>query len=842
MASECRGNRGLYDQVLSLLNEDEDGAIDILEDSLFEVGARVIEQEDELAAGDRLGSFQIQQTLGKGGMGTVYLAQDQRLDRPVALKVLPATIVENSFSVSRFRREARTASNIFHPNIAHVYEFGEVEGRYFIVMEYVPGQTLRQIIDNGGVDIDTAVDYAKQLAAALSAAHRSGTMHRDVKPENIIVSIDGLIKVLDFGLAKAVHSDLANYDSKVSIPGLIMGTTSYMSPEQLRGTAIDESTDVWSLGIVLYEMVSGRRPFQGETQQDIKAAVLTEEPPALAESKELIVSKHLSDIVAKCLRKDPAERYADGTELLDALRELEKTGVDASVSSGLALKRYAAAAAVIIVVLAGGFGSWYWMTQGGTNTTPTNVATVTSLAIMPFINESGNSTRDFLADGMTEFLINRISELPGLTVKARSSVFKYKGKQIDVSEVGKDLSVQSVLLGSFAENDGMIRLNLNLIDVGTRQPYWTQQYERNSDEIIDLQQEIARDLAKHLSPNFPANAEKRVSKTFTTNHKAYNAYLSGRFHWNKRTGSDIEKSIEYYETALKFDPNYALAYCGLADSYVLLPGYAGKPPSESFPKAKTAALKALEIDPDLAEAHTTLSYVLFSYEWNFPDSEKELLLAIQLNPNYATAYHWYGNANLLALRRFDESIEALQHARRLDPLSLIINADLATSYLYAGRTDEAIAHFHQTLESDGNFQYARIYLGRAYLLKGEYEKALEQLKKAESLQIAARSKPDARIPMLRSRIYAQSGNRAEALRQLTALIDLRKIRYVSNFDLALAYTGLGDFENAFQAIEKGIENHDGNLVYLAADPLTEPLRSDPRFNVLVSKIGLAPIQ
>ena len=836
VARQCDGNTALYEQVISLLEQDEGETLEILEHSLFEIGAKVIESEDELPVGERLGSFEIKKCLGRGGMGTVYLADDLRLGRPVALKVLPSAIVENSFSISRFRREARTASNIFHPNIAHIYEFGELAGRYFIAMEYVPGRTLRQIIADGPVDPALSIDYAKQLAAALSAAHRTGAVHRDIKPENVVVSDDGLVKILDFGLAKAVSPDLSGeHDSRVSIPGLIMGTTAYMSPEQLRGDNVAESSDVWSFGIVLHEMLAGMRPFFGETQQDLKVAILTEDPAPLPKASKGVVSP-LSRVIEKCLDKDPAKRYPTGKELVDDLRTLEGVGFPADGSPAPFWRRYAIAAAAVLLVVIIGAGVTYrlWGPAEKSSAADSSAANgqIKSLAILPFVNESGEESRDFLADGMSEFLINRISEIPDLTVKARSSVFHYKGRPIDVSEVARDLAVQSVLIGRIAEEGENIRLSLSLVDAATGNQVWGKQYVRNAAEVVGLQQDIARDLSKQLYDQLPPADQQKVAETFTTNHKAYNCYLTGRYHWNKRTAADLKKSIGYFESALQHDPRYVMAYSGLADSYALAPGYGFGSPKDMFPKAKSAALKALEMDGDLAEANTTLAFILFNYEWNFSESEDRFRRAIALNPNYATAYHWYGNANLLALRRFDESIEALQHAQRLDPLSLAINSDLGTSYLYAGRLDEAIAQFNQTLEMDGNFYYARVYLSRAYLLKGEYEKALAELEKIASHD-------DARIPMLRAHIYARMGKPVEARRQIDALKALKKKLYVSEFDFALASAALGDSDAAFAHLQKAFQERDGNLIYLDADPLMANLRNDARFFDLLMQIGLA---
>ena len=815
VSGECGGDDELSGRILALLNEDESGTLDLLDNSFFEFGARIITAEDDLLEGQEFGHYRIDRLLGRGGMGSVYLAEDSRLGRFVALKVLPAAFIDGSFAVKRFHREARSASQINHENVAHIYEFGDIDGRYFMAMEYVPGRTLRELIKDGGLGPDKIVDYAVQVADALAAAHQKSVIHRDIKPENIAIRDDGIVKVLDFGLAQ----QKASLDNPGSLSGILMGTTSYMSPEQVRAQDLDERTDIWSLGVVIYEMVTGKRPFQGETPTELHAAILADDfpHPKLAEG-----SGRLFQIAEKCLQKERSERYLTAESLADDLRAISSGG-----RSGKKKLWWAGAAVLAAVIAAAGI----WFFGVGTSQT-TSAKPIESIAVLPFINDSGTPDKEYLADGMTETLAASISQIPSLTVKARSSVFKYKGHEVDAVSAGRDLSVQAVLLGRVAERDGQLALNLSLVDVASGKQIWGKEYRRPADELLGLQKQVTLDLSGELNRRLSGTDSQKIARVYTTDATAFDDYLYGRFYWNKRTGKDIKKSIDYFNKAIKIDPDFALAYAGLADSQVLTSSYAGVPPSESFPKAKAYAIKALELDDSLAEAHTTLSYILFIYDWNFEESDRQMNRAIELNPNYATAYHWYGNGLLLATGRFDESIEAMKHARRLDPLSLIINADLATSYLYALRLDEAIEQFHNTLDMDNNFFYAHLYLGRAYLLRGDYQKALDEL------DTAAKLDDDPRTLMLRSRVYSKMNRRSDALRMLDEMKTKGNDRYISNFDYALVYSGLGDNDRAFEYLEKGYRAHDGNLVYIKADPLFADLRTDPRYHDLARRIGL----
>jgi TolB-like protein/Flp pilus assembly protein TadD len=462
----------------------------------------------------------------------------------------------------------------------------------------------------------------------------------------------------------------------------------------------------------------------------------------------------------------------------------------------------------------------------------TETAPIESIAVLPFTNESGDENKEFLSDGITESLINRLSQLPNLTVKARNSVFQYKGKKESLQTVGKNLSVQAVLLGHIAERGDNLMISVELVDVRTGNQIWGERYNRKTADIVSLQNDLVRDVSENLRKKLSGAEQGKLAKKQTESGEAYMLYLKGRFHWSKRTAKDLQKSIEYFEQAAALDPQFALAYSGMADSYVLFSGFGIVSPDESFPKAKKAAQKALEIDESLAEAHTALSYALFNYDWNFEESEKQIRRAIELNPNYATAYHWNGNANLLAMGKFDEAIASVRRAHELDPLSLIISADLATAYLYAGRFDEAVEQYKKTLELDDNFYYAHAYLGRTYMMRGEYAKALAGYEKAEKLG------DDPRVLMLKARTYSKMSRRNDALKMLDKLKQMSKVRYISPYYFALVYTGVGDKDKAFEWLEKALREREGRMTLIKVDALLNELHTDPRFSDLLKRVGL----
>ncbi|PYS47781.1 MAG: hypothetical protein DMF68_15135, partial [Acidobacteria bacterium] len=790
-------------------------------------------------------------------MGEVYLAEDTELARTVALKILPAEFTTDQKRLQRFFQEARAASSLNHPNILTIYEIGQADSSRFIVTEFIDGETLRHRISRSTVPITEALDVAIQVASALSAAHAAGIVHRDIKPENIMVRRDGIVKVLDFGLAKLTEpQQTANAidtsaPTKVLIktePGLVMGTAQYMSPEQARGLAVDERTDIWSLGVVLYEIVSGIAPFKGQTASDTIASILkTEHLPLSSPVAE--VPAEMERIVSKALEKEAGDRYQTSKDLLVDLRHLKKridfeaelgrshppestshnqqvaldtrevepartTSSVEYVVSRIRQHKRIFALATLAVLLAVGLSYWFF-TRSATNAAP-----IESIAVMPFINESGNADNEYLSDGMTESLIGSLSQLPRLSVKARTSVFRYKGKAVDPHTVGLELSVQAVLLGRITERSEMLTLSLELVDARTENVIWSEQYNRRQSDLVSLQSEIARDVSNKLRVKLSGADEQKLAKNYTANGEAYQLYLKGQYEWNKHTQADLQRGIEYFNQAIEVDPNYALAYSGLADSYGVL-GNNYLPPNEAFPKAKAYAAKALAIDDTLAEAHTSMCAVRLFYDWNWAEAEKELKRAQTLNPNETSAHDLY-SAYFEVMGQPDEAQAEGKRAQELDPLSPMMNTDIGIDSYYWRRYDEAIAQLEKTIHLEQRYVLAWVYLGQAYEQKKMYAQAIETFQKGMTQA--------ERHPQLLASLghaYALSGERDKALKALDELREMSKQRYISPYSFAVVYAGLGDKEQAFGWLDKAYQDRSFFLIWLKVEPQFDSLREDP---------------
>lgn len=842
----CGDDDDLRFEILELLREDEEST-SFLSAPVFGQALKIVHETDFAKYIGKIfkSRYKILKFIGRGGMGAVFLAEDQQLGRSSALKIINPTSLGQQENSRRFEREAQAASKISHPNIAHIYEFGRDDDYYFIAMEFVDGKTLRELIEENTIDKKRALNIVRQIAEAISAAHRRGIIHRDIKPENIIVTENDLVKVLDFGLAKTKNAEEA--DENISLldasilettPVHLYGTLAYMSPEQAREQSLDERADLWSLGVVFYELLAGKRPFEGAARNELIASILKSEPERISK-RNARVSNGTEKLIFRLLEKDREQRFQTADEFLAALDKLANKRLlinpvkpDFEKSGGFIGGRKILAAVAAITILFGAPVAIYKFSTRGKEVTDAANRRITSIAVLPFVNESGDADKDYLTDGLTELFINRLSQLPDLTVKARNSVFRYKGKEFNSQIAGGELDVQALLLGRISERSGAMKINLELVDVATGNQIWGEQYNYKENALIGFQSEIVQDVSNKLRSRLSNKEAKNLKKVYTQNSEAYEDFMRGRFHWNKRTANDLVKSIEYYEQAVALDPDFALAYAALADSYVLLSGYAVSTPQESFPKAKTAALKAIALDDSLAEAHCALAYTLFNFDWNFDESEKEMRRALELNQNYSTAYHWYGNANLLAMRKYDESIKALERAHELDPLSLIINADLATSYLYAGKFEQAEKQYKKTLELDENFSYAHTYLGRTFMMMGDYKNALAEFDKSYALS------KDPRLLMLYSVTYSRMGKPAEALKKVKELEKISREKYVSPYYFALAYTALNDKDKAFEWLEKALAVREGRMTLIKTDPLLESLNSDPRFSDLLKRVGL----
>jgi serine/threonine protein kinase/tetratricopeptide (TPR) repeat protein len=833
-----------------------------------------------------IGHYRIVSKIGAGGMGEVYLAQDTKLDRKVAIKFLHEEFSKDGDKLNRFVQEAKAASALNHPNILTVYEIGEVDGKNYIATELIDGQTLREPLSHKEpLPLNTILKIGVQVSEALSAAHQAGIIHRDIKPENIMLRKDGYAKVLDFGLAKlseprpvgATRSAGSEDATRVQVnttPGMVMGTVSYMSPEQARGKETDARTDIWSLGVVLYEMLAGKLPFAGETINHTIVSILEKEPLLLEN-----VPAELQRIVRKSMTKDVEMRYQSARDLLIDLKnlrrdldiqgELERSitpnratttestqenetqvyapALVAATSSGQAdathsvtsssssleyavtqAKSHKLALAIIGVLLVGVIstvGYFAFVSRGG------STKQISSIAVMPFVNESGNADVEYLSDGMTETLIKSLSGLPGLDVKPRSSVFRYKGKDTDLQTVAKALNVQAILNGRVAQHGDQLTLSLELVDVQKNSVIWTEQYQRKQSDLVSLQSEIARDVSTKLKAKLSGAEETKVTKSATADPDAYQAYLKGRYYWNRRTTLNIKKAIEQFKFATDRDPNYALAYAGLADCYAVLHEYAGTPTSETGPQAKAYAERALAIDGQLAEPHATLGSVN-ELLWQFAESEKEYKRAIELNPNYPTTYHWY-SILLKVLGRYDEAAVAIKRAQELDPLSSVIAVNISRLYQLQNNHEASINNSLKSIELDPNFGPAHEYLGLSYLRLGRNAEAITELEKAVELT----NRSGITLGDL-GYVYAATGKRAEAAEVIKELEGKYARQEAIGQYVAAVYVGLGDRDKAFEWLEKDFQARNGKLAEVRWQLQFETLRDDPRFKNLLKRMGL----
>jgi len=800
-------------------------------------------------------------------MGEVYLAEDTKLDRKVALKILPADLSSSREHMRRFTLEAKAAATLNHPNIAHVYEIGESNDLHFIAMEFVDGETFSQWLGSGRADLTSILRHLQHIAEALAKAHAAGIVHRDLKPDNIMINRDGHAKILDFGLAKLVEQRTAKADrgtgSTVTLPlhstsGVIVGTAGYMSPEQAQGRKVDPRSDIFSFGSILYAALTGKRPFDGESTVDTLYNII-HAPAPLVKDLNAQAPEDLTRIVGRCLAKDPNERYQSikepAIELRNLRREVHATSVPEIVSSSAMsatkpdlstatvsasgraalatasadyivteIKRHKATALVGFVLFLVVIGAAVYFGNRPSDT-------IDSIAVLPFVNENRDQESEYVSDGVTESIINNLTHLRNVRVIARSSVFHYKGQEKDPIAIGQELGVRALLTGRILQRGDNLRVSVELIDLRENKQLWGERYERKISDLLDVERDIASEITTNLRVKLSGAEQSRLTRNYTNNAEAYQLYLKGRFYWNKRTGDAFQKSIQYFNQATEQDPNYALAYTGLADTYVLLPGYGAGSPADSYPKAKVAAKKALEIDDELAEAHASMANVLFLSDWNFAESNREFQRAIELNPNYAEAHHWYGG-NLLVLGRFDEAVIEMKRAQDLDPLSLIINTELGATYLYARQYDRSIEQLRKTIELDQSFYYAHYSLGMAYAMKRAHEDALIEYNKARQLN------NDPYVLALQGYTYAASGRKEESLRTLEELKEISKERYVPAYGLAIVYAQLNEKDQAFQWLEKSYQGREGYVTILKIDPFFDNLRSDPRFSNLVQRVGL----
>jgi len=830
----CPGDSGLRREVESLVSSFEKAG-DFMKSPAFE-DATV--EMTGLTEGSMLGRYEIVRRLGEGGMGIVHLAKDTSLDRLVAVKVLNKKFERREENVRRFIREAKAASALNHPNILTIFEIGEFDGSQYIVSEYIEGKTLREVLNTKRIEIPRIIDIAIQIASALGAAHKARIIHRDIKPENIILREDGYVKVLDFGLAKLLPEQLASgieprtAAQNTTTPGLILGTVSYMSPEQAKGKGIDERTDIFSLGVVLYEMLAGTQPFTGDSMPETFRNLIDREPEPISRYVSGI-PEELERIISRMLEKAPENRYQTMSETREDLKALnsssslegllgraqpeKRTAVIQPATGGGANttaenteayarwhRRWALMAALTVLLLGGiGIGGYFWWQITG----PSNE--IRSVAVMPFVNETGNPQVEYLSDGMTDTLISSLSELPDIKVKARTSVFRYKGKEIDPKAIGKELDVQAIVNGRVTQRDGRTSVSLEVVDTETEDVIFSTKYDKPQSALVTLQSDIARDVSGKLRIKLSGAEEAKVTKTHTADPEALQLYLQGQFYRYKGGRGNVLRATDYFNKAIEKDPNYALAYAGLALNYDSYDLYNLVP---DLQKASAAAKRALELDDSLAEAQLAAGH---------------FRRAIELNPDYADA-HVGLCIDLTMTKRFDEGIAECSKAHELDPSSVMVTMRLGAAYFFARRPDEAIEILRRAHEMDPTLWVPLGYLGGAQTLKGQYTEAASTFRKTIDISDGS---PNAKSHLAYA--LAKAGQRDEALKLIDELKRLAEREHINSFHFAVPYIGLGDKDEAFFWLGRGVDEGSIGFRQLDVHPWFEDLRSDPRFKALL---------
>ena len=793
--------------------------------------------------GQTISHYKILDKLGEGGMGVVYKAQDTRLNRLVALKFLPQHIAVQEAEQARFLQEARAASALNHPNVCTIYDIKEAEHREFIVMEYVDGETIRQ--KSPVPKVQDALSYALQIGEALHEAHTKGIVHRDIKSENIMVNTKNQIKVMDFGLAKLKGS------LKLTKTSSTVGTLAYMAPEQLHGGDADTRSDIFSFGVVLFEMLTGTLPFRGEHEAALMYSIVNDEPQPVQKLRPEAPAE-IERIIRRALEKDPEDRYQHIDDMVSELRRVMKqsTRVSRTMLRDLpqegVMSRPAEDPAA--AGTAGGTavpGRKRWFVPAGVILAVVAIATVIylvfynrhvaidSIAVLPFTNASADSSTEYLSDGVTESIINTLSQISNLSVKSRNAVFHYKGNNIDPQKAGKELGVKAVLTGRLMQRGDALQISTELVDVAGNNQIWGEQFNRKTSDILAVQEVIAKEISQNLQLKLAGEDEKKLAKHATENTEAYQLYLKGRFHWNKRKAADLMQAVDYFNQAIVKDPGYALAYAGLASTYALLPEYGFLPVKEYIPKAEAAVKKALDLDPSLAEPHAVLGLLRYSHQWDWAGAESELKRAIELDPNYPTVHHWYS----ICLRqqgKVDEAYREIRRAQELDPLSPVISLNVAEVLSLMQHDDQTMEQIQKTLELDAQFPGAYAVLARRHLTEKKYDEAISEILKVR--QIVGESSPFG-LGLL-GYSFAKAGKKDEADKVLGQLGEFSRRGLAVATEEADVYVGLNDLDNAFNALDKAYEDRSTAIGYLKIIQTWDVLRPDPRYSALLKKLGL----
>ncbi|MBI2838870.1 MAG: protein kinase [Acidobacteria bacterium] len=751
------------------------------------------------------GRYEILSQIAAGGMGEVYRARDFRLDRTVALKVLPPSAVATPESLARFEREVRALASLNHPNILTIHDFGKDGELWYAVMEHLEGETLRAHLARARMGWEKAALIALRIAEGLEAAHTKGIIHRDLKPENIFLRGDDSVRILDFGLARIEPppdkrpDKITIEESTTTKAGVILGTIPYMSPEQARGQALDARSDLFSLGVILYEMVAAQGPFARGTTADTIAAILLEEPPD-PNTLGIEMPPPLTQVLKGCLQKRAELRYQSAREVIAPLRTITTATTP--------------------------------LPAPAPTRTPSGRSGAKSVAVLPFVNEGGDPGTEYLGDGIAESLINTLALLPRLRVMARSASFRFRGPQVDPLAAARQLGVRTLVAGRVALRETSLTIDVELMDAATGYRLWGGHYSRTISDLLSIQDEIAGEISAKLRVRVSGEERNRLLRRWTRDNAAYQDYLQGRYYWNKRSEEGILRAIEYFGRAIAQDPEYATAYVGMADAHNIRGYWNLVHPGSAFPAARAAALRALEIEPKLAEAHASLAYATFFHNWDWSGAERSFRSALRLNDSYSTAHHFY-SAFLSAMGRFEEAVQESRRAQELDPLSLIISAASGVPYYYAHRFDEAVERYRRTLELDPHFGPAYIWLGRALNAMELHEEAVV----AHEAALALTGRDPSVIALL-AHSRARAGHRSAAEEALEELTRLRELSYVSALDIALLHVGRGDATAALEWIARALDDRAPAVVFLPLDPMFAPIAGDPRFAPLTQRLAL----